>query len=420
MPPAPERVQSCKEFALHFLRELNGEDVDEATIQRHCDLWGIQRGDCKSRADAVNAVGTAAGTYYWNRALQANEEYKLLTKDDKKEYMKERLVLSQRDMNTLTHEEQKEYLADKNMEKPVGAIQNIFSAARQQLKDDDMTWWHAYMHESKTGELRAEQQVIIDDDAEKGPVQLDLKPLQQWAIAELHNKDATIGTLGVAVQYLAGRRRTENCAEEHALTKHSEYEIKISHLLKRRGASAAHNSEAAVPGDIGQAAVDDTSFTILCLAPADDVLHGWERLRKLSASLTNDAYGEEVTKTVKELPVLTELREKWHFNRQFKPHNLRCVYVAHLRWMLTEAGRLPIGFSVANVIAKYLGHQDLSCTTNYNKVLHMPAASTNEEDDEELELAHLNLKMAQIEVERRKLEVKILQRKRKREVTPSV
>jgi hypothetical protein len=306
------------------------------------------------------------------------------------------------------------------MQKPVKSIQNVFSAARAQLKIRGMTWYIHFINKQKTNLLRAEGEAVRDADRAKGPIACDLQPCIVWARQELHNEAATVGTLGIAVSLLIGRR---GCEIRYKYKKHSEFEILISHLAKQRGALIVESDEdldeeddadkentvqEAVPPELK---LGDSSFVILCLAPADDVLIAIAKLCEMIelAGLSEKKYSKQLANALPHIEVMQPIIDTWHFHRQFVPHNNRCVYVAYLQWMLGEQGRWPKGHHTAACIKKYLGHKSMDAATNYYKVVHSPASNANFDSDieeVELEIAALTARLA--------FKQKRLQRKRKR------
>jgi hypothetical protein len=437
MAPASDRANACSAFAVFYCQALSGDAVDDAVIQSKADEWQVDISTYKTKTEKIDAIVRTVGEYYWSRHAEAHKHYtsmdgkknKKSGKSEKDVYIEQRMTAAMRDPKKLTSAELREFMADKDMIKPVSALQNVFTPARKKLQELGMTWWQAYLHTKKTQELRAQQADIIESDRKRGTVKDDIEPLTVWARPELRNPDASLGTLGIATQHLSARRRAEVHDPSHEWTKYSENEVKISYLLKKRDQppvepesdSDDDSDDDEVPVPIRK--IDDTSFIILCLAPADDVLYAVKRIRELSSNMSTNSYGKAVSDAVDALPQLESLRNKWHFHRRFVPHNLRSTYIAYLYWMLGESGNWPKGDYLSECIAKYLGHGTLNSTTSYQRVTHVPTSApvpahqqedneTEERDETEvcnesdqnddLEIARLELAVAQAQLDLKK------------------
>jgi hypothetical protein len=412
-----KRDDACFRFAMHFLRDLSGDpnSIEDNILDSKAQLWEVE--ETATEAQRVDAIVAAAAEFYWDRAAAAFQEYSKLNAKEQAAFVQARTKLSKRDPLQLSDEELKIYMADKDMEKPISSIQNTFTRVRVRLAADGMTWWKSFIDSSGTQEKRDEQQRNIDDDNALGSVDIDLQPLTEWALHVLQKEDSTVGELAVAVGHTFGRRKTEISDDDHTVSKHTNLELKISHLLKKR-------YKYDMP-------LDDKSFTVLCLVPADDVLRGLNRLRELTKDMKESAYYRETYGAVNYLQVLDPIRKAWPFKHPFVLHNLRSTYIAHLQKMLSDQSLWPEGKAVAQCIKKYLGHGCLNSSQHYQRVCHVPDvpqevdAGTKENDqhdvvavanesDENEQYDQLEMDMAELQLLLAQKKIELLKKKRKR------
>jgi hypothetical protein len=388
MAPATGRVEACCRFARHFLGSLTTEDAVTAAAE----LWRVDLARYDTDDARLKAIVEAAGTWYWDRALACYGEWVALgdtntSEEQQKEkkgptaaqqaYVKAKKARKPLDLEKASPHEARVYLADHGMEKPISAVQNLFTNVKKQLTKEGLTWAHHFTNTTQTTALRSKGQERVNADAALGTLKFDLGPIVEWACTELLNPRATMRTLGHALGAVTGRRRVE--VKEHGITKYSKYELKITHLAKKRVSVNRDTDDDDDEDDdwIPSVPLGDNSFIILCLAPADDIMFALDKLRQLSAGINLETYGAQVIKEMDNIEVLTPFRAAWSefgFNRRFVPHNHRCIYIAYLHWNLGEQGLWPKDEMMALCIQKYLGHSSLNTSTNYYKLKHVPAA----------------------------------------------
>jgi hypothetical protein len=348
------RIEGCCRYARHFLGFLSPDDGDALIAAAH--FWGVDTEQYTTSATRVEAIVAAAGTWYWDRALECYNTWSSLDKADRVAYVKARVVLSsQRELNTLSQEEARIHLADMGMEKPFCSIKNSFPKAKERLHAEGMTWTRCFSHRKQTKACNQKQADVAKADGARGALDFDLEPIVTWARSELRRPAATPGTLGNATEVVTGRRCEE--LRKYLMTKHSENEIKISQLAKTRKKG----------GD------EDTSFIIRSLAPADDILFAVEKLYTQTTGMKQNRYNKLVIAACRSTPVFEPLADAWHFHAELVPHNNRCIYVSYLYWQLTESGELPKNANMAVFIMEALGHSSLESTPNYDMLRHVPA-----------------------------------------------
>jgi hypothetical protein len=385
MAPATGRIDACCRFARHFLGSLTTEDAVAAAAE----LWRVDLERYNTEDARLKAIVEAAGTWYWDRALVCYDEWVALgdtdTSEQKKKqgptaaqqaYVKAKKARKPLDLETASPQEARVYLADHGMEKPMSSVQNVFTDVKKRLIGEGLTWAHHFTNTTQTTALRSKGEERVDADAALGTLKFDLGPIVEWACTELLHPCATMRTLAHALGDVTGRRRVE--LKKHGITKYSKYELKITHLAKKRvSVSKDTDDDDEDDGWIPSVPLDDNSFIILCLAPADDILFALDKLRQLSAGISVETYGAQVIKEMDNIEVLTPFRAAWSefgFHRRFVPHNHRCIYIAYLHWNLGEQGLWPKDEMMAKCIQKYLGHSSLNTSTNYYKLKHVPAS----------------------------------------------
>lgn len=353
-----DRVEGCCRYARHFLRSLSPDDDD--ALSAAAAFWCVDTEQYKTGATLLNAIVTAAAEWYWDRAVECYDTWSSLDKDDRTAYVAARHVLSkERNLSTLSPEDARTHLADMGMEKPIGAsIKNLFPKAKEKLHAEGMTWTRSFTHKKQTQADKERQNLVVAADIARGALDFDLEPIVTWARSELRRPAATPGTLGNATEVVTGRRCEE--LRKYLMTKHSEYEIKISQLAKTRKEGS---------GD------DDASFIIRCLAPADDILFAVDRLQTQTAGMVQNRYNKMVIAACRSTPVFEPLADAWHFHAKLVPHNNRCIYVSYLYWQLIQSGELPKNANMAVFIMKALGHSSLDSTPNYDMLRHVPAVN---------------------------------------------
>jgi Telomere resolvase len=349
------RIEGCCRYARRFLGSLSPDDGD--ALIAAAQFWCVDTEQYTTGATLLNAIVSAAAEWYWDRALECYNTWSPLDKAGRAAYVDARVVLSsERDLNTLSAEEARVYLADMGMEKPVGAsIKNLFPKAKARLHAEGMKWTRCFTHKEQTQVDKKKQKLVVEANVARGALDFDLEPIVIWARRELRRPAATPGTLGNATEIVTGRRCEE--LRKYKMTKHSEYEIRISQLAKTRKKD----------GD------EDKSFIIRCLAPADDILFAIERLHTQTAGMKQNRYNKLVIAACRSTPVFEPLADAWHFHAELVPHNNRCIYVSYLYWHLTESGELPKNANMAVYIMWALGHSSLASTPNYDMLRHVPA-----------------------------------------------
>jgi hypothetical protein len=88
-----DRINALIEFALFFLENLSGDAVSDTVsstdIATAATLWEVDITQEASRADKINAIAAAAGTWYWESALTAYHKFSSMSVDEQKQYTAE-------------------------------------------------------------------------------------------------------------------------------------------------------------------------------------------------------------------------------------------------------------------------------------------------------------------------------------------